>query len=397
MSQTWARPYGYTDVMPHPVVSFATTLAGMARGAYPRRWTAPVPSIARWSIERARRWREDTGWLNGCNFVPSSAGNQLEMWQAETWDPKTIEREIGWAADLGMNSLRVFLHDLLYTAEGPAFLDRVDEFLTIADRYGLSTMLVLFDGVWNPEPVLGPQGEPTPRRHNALWVQGPGRAILGEPARWPELRPYVEAVVGRFKSDPRVAVWDLFNEPDQSNPFSYPRQELSGKTRLADGLLNQVFDWCQAIDPEQPLTAGIYLGVNGAAERVSRLNRTMLGRSDVISFHSYAPRNKLLGTIAYLERYERPLLCTEWMARTLGSSVSLIRDLADHDVDAWCWGLVDGRSQTRYSWTSWLRRPTDDSGPWFHDLLHADGRAYDEAEVALLRSVAASKKRAVRI
>jgi hypothetical protein len=122
----------------------------------------------------------------------------------------------------------------------------------------------------------------------------------------------------------------------------------------------------------------------------------MLGRSDVISFHSYAPRNKLLGTIAYLARYERPLLCTEWMARTLGSSVSLIRDLAEHDVDAWCWGLVDGRSQTRYSWTSWLRRPTDDSGPWFHDLLHADGRAYDEAEVALLRSVATSKKRTIR-
>jgi hypothetical protein len=382
--------------MPHPIASVATTLAGMARGAYPRRWTAPVESIARWSIGRALRWRDDTGWLNGCNFVPSSAGSQLEMWQAETWDPETIEREIGWAADLGMNSLRVFLHDLLWTAEGPAFLDRVDEFLTIAERHGLSTMLVLFDGVWNPEPVLGPQGEPTPRRHNALWVQGPGRTILGEPARWPELRPYVEAVVGRFKSDPRVVVWDLFNEPDQSNPFSYPRQEIFDKTRLADGLLNQVFDWCQAIDPEQPLTAGIYLGVNGAAERVSRLNRTMLGRSDVISFHSYAPRNKLLGTIAYLARYERPLLCTEWMARTLGSSVSLIRDLADHDVDAWCWGLVDGRSQTRYSWTSWLRRPTDDSGPWFHDLLHADGRAYDEAEVALLRSVATSKKRTLR-
>ena len=145
MSQTWARPYGYTDVMPHPVVSFATTLAGMARGAYPRRWTAPVPSIARWSIERARRWREDTGWLNGCNFVPSSAGNQLEMWQAETWDPRTIEREIGWAADLGMNSLRVFLHDLLWTAEGPAFLDRVDKFLTITERHGVSTMLVLLN------------------------------------------------------------------------------------------------------------------------------------------------------------------------------------------------------------------------------------------------------------
>lgn len=245
-----------------------------------------------------------------------------------------------------MNSLRVFLHDLLWKVKGPSFLDRVDQFLAIADRHGLSTMLVLFDGVWNPDPAPGPQGEPLPRRHNALWVQSPGRDILGDPTRWSELRPYVDAVVGRFKSDPRVVAWDLFNEPDQSNPFSYPRLELYGKTRLADGLLNQVFDWCQAIDPKQPLTSGIYLGVNGTAEHVSRLNCTMLARIDVISFHSYTPRTKLLGTIAYLARYGRPLLCTEWMARRLGSPVARVRDLADHDVDAWCWGMVGARPDT---------------------------------------------------
>ena len=123
----------------------------------------------------------------------------------------------------------------------------------------------------------------------------------------------------------------------------------------------------------------------------------MLARSDVISFHSYAPRAKLLGTIAYLARYGRPLLCTEWMARTLGSPVALVRDLADQDVDTWCWGLVAGRSQTRYSWTSWLRRPADDSGPWFHDLLHPDGRPYDESEAEMLRSVSERKKRSSRV
>ena len=216
--------------MPHPIVSYATMFAGMARGAFPRRWTAPVESRARWSVERAQAWRRQTGWLNGANFVPSTAGNQLEMWQAATWDPETIDREIGWAAELGMNSLRVFLHDLLWESEGEAFLDRVDEFLSIADRHGVATMFVLFDGVWNPEPKLGPQGDPRPRLHNALWVQGPGRAILGDPARWAGLRPYVDAVVGRFASDTRVVVWDLFNEPDQSNAISYPRRELKGKT-----------------------------------------------------------------------------------------------------------------------------------------------------------------------
>ena len=328
----------------------------------------------------------------GCNFTPSTAGNQLEMWQGDTFDKTTIDRELGWAAGLGMNSIRVFLHDLLWAAEGDAFLDRVDEFLDIADDHGIATMLVLFDGVWNPSPALGPQREPRPRLHNSMWVQGPGAAILRDPTRWPDLRGYVEAVIARFGGDPRVAVWDLFNEPDQTNAISYARQEIPRKTELVHALLNQVFDWSTAVDPDQPLTAGVFVGVNGATERVSRLNRTMLSRSDVISFHSYAPARKLASTIDYLDRYDRPLLCTEWMARTLGSPVELIDVLAEKGVSAWNWGLVDGRCQTRYSWTSWLKRSTGDDDPWFHDLLHADGRPYDEREAASLRAAAERKR-----
>jgi hypothetical protein len=323
--------------------------------------------------------------MMGCNFIPSTAGNQIEMWQAPTWTPEIIDRELGWAAGLGMNSVRVFLHNLLH--EDEAFLDRVDEFLAIAETHGIGTMLVLFDGVWNPAPHLGPQGDPIPRRHNSMWVQGPGASILRDRSRWPALRPYVEAVVERFGADPRVTVWDLFNEPDQTNAISYPREETSGKTRLANDLLGQIFDWCQAIDPDQPLTAGVFLGVAGSVERVSALNRTMLSRSDVISFHSYAPRRSLVGSINHLARYQRPLLCTEWMARTLGSTVSLIDDLADRNVNNWCWGLVDGRTQTRYSWTSWLKKTGEDA-PWFHDLLRQDGRPYDESEAELLRAAA---------
>lgn len=136
----------------------------------------------------------------------------------------------------------------------------------------------------------------------------------------------------------------------------------------------------------------MFLGVAGSVERVSALNRTLLGRSDVISFHSYSPRKPLLGTIAHLRRYGRPLLCTEWMARTIGSPVDLIDVLADEQVSAWCWGLVDGRTQTRYSWTSWLKRPDEDA-PWFHELLHADGRPYDEGEAEQLRAAARGARR----
>ena len=311
------------------------------------------------------------------------------MWQAETFDSATIDRELGWAAGLGMNSVRVFLHDLAWQVDPAGFLDRVDEFLAIADRHGIGTMPVLFDGVWHPNPRPGPQSEPRPGVHNSTWVQGPGAAVLGDRRRWETLRPYVEATVSRFGSDPRVQVWDLFNEPDQPNAVSWARLEVSRKTARADGLLNLVFDWCEAIDPDQPLTAGLFTGVSGAAGRVSVLNRTMLARSDVISFHSYARRGRLERSIDLLERHGRPLLCTEWLARPMGSTADLVEVFAERGVGAWNWGLVDGRTQTKYPWTSWFR-PVRGEQQWFHELLHPDGTPYDDAEADLFRRVAAA-------
>lgn len=377
--------------MPHPLVSSAALLAGFARGAIPRRFSPPVASRARWSLERARRWQQQSGWTLGCNFLPSTAGNQLEMWQAASWDPQTIERELGWAAQLGLNAARVFLHDLVWQVEGSDFLARIEAYLSIAARHDIRTLFVLFDGVWNPHPHAGPQPEPRPHVHNSTWVQGPGAEILADPARWPALRPYVDAVLRRFGGDERVLGWDLFNEPDNPNALSYARQEIAHKSRRATALLELVFDWAQASDPLQPLTAGVYLGVSGSVERASRINRTMLARSDVLSFHSYAPRRRLVASIEHLARYQRPLLCTEWLARGFGSEADLLDVLAERGVGAFHWGLVTGRSQTRYAWTSWLRRPSD-TAPWFHDLLHADGRPYRDDEAARFRRVAAAMR-----
>lgn len=357
-----------------------------ARAILPEQRARPVESSARWSTSRAADWRTDTDWLMGCNFIPSSAGNQLEMWQADTYDPDTIDRELRWAADLGFNSVRVFLHDLAWQVDPHGFLDRVDEFLSISQGHGIGVMPVLFDGVWHPNPRPGPQPEPRPGVHNSTWVQGPGAAVLADPRRWDTLRPYVEATVSRFGGDPRVQVWDLFNEPDQPNAISWPQFEIPHKTARADGLLNAVFDWCQDVDPDQPLTAGLFVGVSGAADRVSRINRTMLSRSDVISFHSYARRKRLERSIELLSRYRRPLLCTEWLARPMGSTIDLIEVFERHTVDAWSWGLVDGRTQTKFPWTSWLR-PSQRQQEWFHELLHPDGTPWDRDEANSLRRV----------
>ena len=354
-----------------------------ASGLLPGR---PLEDRARWSIERARRWGEETPWLLGCNFTPSTAGNQLELWQADTFDPETIDRELGWAAErMGMNSIRLFLHDLCWTVDGDRFLDRVDRVLDLAAGHGISVMPVLFDGIWDPDPRPGPQREPRPGIHNSTWVQGPGAAILADRTRWDSLRPYVDAVLGRFGADERVVVWDLWNEPDSPNP-AWARRDPPRKPALVADLLERVWDWAVDADPVQPLTVGMYLAPSRPhPERVSRVARLALERSDAVSFHSYEPEADLVRTIDRLERIGRPLLCTEWMGRPT-SPVALARVLRDRDVGAYVWGLVDGRTQTRFPWTSWVRRSAPDA-PWFHELLRIDGTPYDEAEAELLRSL----------
>ena len=360
----------------------------VAKCSFPARWTPPLRSEARWSRERAQAWRDEVGWLVGCNFMPSTCGNQLEMFQDATYDPDTIDRELGWAADLGMNSIRLFLHHLL--PEVPGFWARLDEVLDIASAHGIATMAVLFDGCWNPVSSLGPQGEPRPRTHNSMWLQSPGSEILSDASLWPSLRPYVDEVLGRYGSDPRVHCWDVFNEPNGPE-VNYVEHRSPHKYRAATELLEQIFDWAQAADPDQPLTAALFVGVSGAAERGDRINRVMLTRSDVISFHSYLPRKRLLASIEHLSAYERPLLCTEWMGRPR-STPDLIEVFADSGVGCYTWGLVDGRTQTKYPWTSW-QKATPPDAPWFHELLHGDGTPYDEREVELFRRVVLPRTR----
>src|ERR1700741_4919212 len=186
----------------------------------------------RWTPEHARAWADSTGWLVGSNFAPSTAINQLEMWQAATFDPRTIDRELGWAESLGMNKMRVVLHNLLWTQDPSVFLNRMDQFLTIAHRHHIRPMFVLFDAVWDPMPHLGTQRAPIPHLHNSGWVQSPGAAILSDTARYESLKGYVQGVFGRFAKDPRVVAWDIFNEPDNPTRPAYLAYEPINKPAL---------------------------------------------------------------------------------------------------------------------------------------------------------------------
>lgn len=344
----------------------------------------------RWTVERANAWYDELPWLVGANFVPSTAINQLEMWQAETFDPQTIDRELGWAASLGMNTMRVFLHDLLYAQDPRAFLTRVDHFLEIADRHGIRIMFVFFDGVWHPLPQLGPQADPTPGLHNSGWLQSPHQDILGKPERHDELKSYVQAVVSRYANDERVLIWDLYNEPDNMNKNSYgingENIELPQEEKLArvQELLAKAFEWAREAEPSQPLTTGIWGGFD--LENLKPIEVLSLEQSDVVSFHTYDSLAKAEKQVASLKELGRPLFCTEYMARGNDNLFQEILPLFyQHEIVAYNWGFVNGRSQTIYPWDSWKKRYTEDPDPWFHDIFDADGAAYSEEEVALIR------------
>jgi len=361
---------------------------------------AHADDAARWTPAQADAWYAKQQWLVGANYTTSNAINQLEMFQAETFDPEAIDRELRWAHEqFAMNTMRVYLHDLLWQQDPQGFLKRVDTFLSIAEKNGIRPMLVLFDSCWDPDPKLGPQHRPIPGVHNSGWVQSPSRHMLVDPANDKHFRDYVEGVVGAFANDKRVLAWDLWNEPDNPGGGNYMDKQLKGEQERIAELLPQIFDWARAKKPTQPLTSGVWIGDDwspGAAS-LTAIQRTQLERSDVITFHNYEQPEAFVSRVAQLKKYGRPLICTEWLARGAGSNVDTILPIARRkNIGMINWGFVDGAIQTRFPWDSWQRPYTmEPPTVWFHDLVKADGTPYRPREAELFRRLAKTPRTAV--
>ena len=354
--------------------------------------SADAQARDRWTPKAASAWYAKQPWLVGCNFTPSTAINQLEMWQADTFDPETIDRELGWAQRIGFNSVRVFLHDLLWEQDRDGLLRRVDQFLAIADKHGIGVMLVPLDGVWDPQPVLGKQREPRPHVHNSGWVQAPGAEILGDPERHDELRPYLVGLVGRFRNDPRVQVWDVFNEPDNPNRNSYgdrgTNTELPNKAEMAARLLEKVFQWAREAEPCQPITAGLWRGDWSNHDALAPCSKLMLEKSDIITFHWYGQPAEARKRVEQLRRCDRPILCTEYMSRGTGNLFDPVMGyFKEQKIGAYNWGLVAGKTQTNYPWETWQKQYTAEPELWFHDVFRKDGTPYDPREIEYIKTL----------
>ncbi|HEY4739586.1 MAG TPA: hypothetical protein VIH76_03220 [Candidatus Acidoferrales bacterium] len=349
---------------------------------------------ARWPEQKANAWYAQQPWLVGSNYIPKSAINQLEMWQEETFDPEEIEKEFTWAEAMGMNTMRVFLHDLLWQQDASGFQKRIGQFLTIASRHHIRPIFVLFDSCWDPLPHLGAQHPPIPGIHNSGWVQSPGAAALADPSQYPRLKAYVYGVVGAFAKDDRILAWDVWNEPGADNLGSYSNEELKDKAARVTMLLPLAFEWAREANPMQPLTSGVWAADNSPdGADLGELQQIQLRESDVISFHNYSWPESFKREVTWLKKYGRPVICTEYMARSVGSTFDTVLPVAKQErVGAINWGFVAGKTQTYLPWESWqhpyiLARPP----VWFHEVLRPDGTPYRQAEVDLIRQLTGSQ------
>jgi len=349
----------------------------------------------RWPADKALAWSEAHPWPLGSNYIPADAINQLEMWQGATFDEKRIDLELGWAQGMGMNTMRVFLHNLLWDQDKAGFKKRIGAFLAIADKHHIKPIFVLFDSCWDPDPKLGPQHPPIPGVHNSGWVQAPGTQVLDDPAQYPKLEAYVKDIVGSFAGDSRILAWDVWNEPDNEGGGNYAAREAKDKVERVAVLLPRVFQWARSKKPTQPLTSGLWHDPNW--NQVSKLNtveQVQLNQSDVVTFHEYGWPEAFAERVKELRGYGRPIICTEYMARGAGSTIDGDLPIAKRaNVGMINWGFVKGKIQTNLPWDSW-QKPYVLSEPtiWFHDILYPDGTPYRQSEVDMLKAFSAAPK-----
>lgn len=352
--------------------------------------TTVVDARSQWSKEQAHAWYSEQPWLIGANFTPSTAVNQIEMWHKDTFDSATIDKELGMAADIGMNTIRVFLHNLVWENDKEGFHARIDEFLELSDKHNIKVLFVLFDSDWDPNPVYGKQKPPVPGVHNSRWVQSPGEQRLQNQSKYHELEAYVKDIIGRHADDQRVLAWDLWNEPSNDSAGLY--ENIANKNDYVALLLPQVYDWARSVDPIQPLTAGLWSGTQwDDYEQLGTIEKVQIDESDIISFHDYGWPEEFENRVLQLTSYGRPLIATEYMARGSGSTFDGTLPMGKkYNVGMINWGLVDGKTQTRLPWDSWYHPYTKQEPTiWFHEIFHADGTPYRQAEIDLIKQLSA--------
>ena len=331
---------------------------------------------ARWSEQKIKEWYNKQPWYCGFNYIPAYAINYTAMWDKTTFDPAAIDKELDLAEKAGLNSLRAVLQFAVYEHDPDYFLNTLDKFMAVCDRHKIKFMPTLFDDCvfgLEHDPKVGKQPEPVKGWYAWGWSPSPGHSMVVDSTTHPRLEKYVKAVMTRFKNDPRIFIWDLYNEPTNGG---------LGTTTLP--LLKKVIGWAHEVSPSQPITIGVW-------NKNKQLNDIAIAGSDIVSFHNYAKKDDLIANITELKAYNRPLINTEWMNRPRGSAISdILSVFYDEKVGCMLWGLVNGKTQTDLPWG---HRPGDPvSKVWQHDLFYGNFSPYDQQEIDLLKKYISESK-----
>lgn len=399
------------------ILCLCCSTSSMMYGQQPVRYNDSVPVPGQWSKERINKWYEKQPWLVGCNYIPATAINQIEMWQASTWDPETIDKELGWASAIGMNTLRVYLHDLVWASDEAGLYKRMDEFLDICHKYGTRPWFVFFDDCHFPNPQLGEQPLPIQKYHNSGWLNCPARKLAVRYARGKEtpeeaarLKGYVQNTMRHFRKDKRILMWELYNEPGRGKGDEGDMTGTTPEGKIGNLSARLVYDswlWAREINPSQPITSCTAGSVGKINVRINRIN------SDLHSIHSYSKPESLRREINQYLVDGRPVIVSEWLARTLGSNVKdCLPVLKEMNVGAVTWGFVAGKTGTIWPWRSRqdkqgrkldpeqmrkdgkVVRPGEkfpEPAVWFHDLLRMDGTPYDPEEIEVFKKLTGKK------
>ena len=355
--------------------------------------TTQAPAIdKRWTPARTWKWYQSQPWPCGFNYIPAHSISYTEMWMPYNFDARKIDAELAVAQADGFNCARVVLPFVVWEKEPAAFKARFAQFLEVCARRGIKVMPALFDDcVFGDisDPVYGRQPVVVPGWYANGWTPSPGHGMVRDRAQWPRLERYVRDMIGSFKNDRRVWLWDLYNEPTNG-----------GLGDVTVPLVGKVFDWARDINPSQPLTCDVFGSL--------AMQRLALERSDIVTFHNYDPPANLQSTIDTLQLSGRPIICTEWLNRSAGSTVeSCLPILARENVGAMHWGLVNGRTQTNLRWgakpgqpapklwqhdlyrSEWTVESLPQGGYWFgtaYDTQAAKFRPYNTGELSLFRN-----------
>ena len=353
-----------------------------------------------WTKERAWEWYNAQPWIRGCNYMPASCANHIDLWQEYGSEARfeEMEREMALMEKDGFNAVRLLLGDYgfaVWRAEHDGMMKRFERMLEIFDRHGVRVILIFGNDCSRPKPIwsLPPMGE---QKYDVGYHAGrklaqhgsfpgqPGYTAVDDPQLCEEFFAMCEEFLSKYAHDRRILFWNLWNEPGANN-----RGTISTKH------IRRLFKLAWTIDPDQPLAADLYTSernwTNDVAEAVgAELN-------DIVSYHSYSPLSYQTVLAKKLkDRFGRPLVSTEWLGRIFNCTVQDVYPFfAQNRIGCTMWGYVNGKYQTHEPWeVTWRQSEADpekarefDLTKWFHDLYRPSLRPYDPEEVNIIRRI----------